>query len=396
MRSSKKFNIFLIKFWQPTVAAVAAALVFIFLLFYKLGTLVPGFSRPELASINSAQSASQLINNPINAPYKVLHYLLNTLYHSGAFGSRAISALFGLVTVWLFYYIAHKWYSVRVAVFTTALFVTSSWFLHYARLATPDIFLVLLLVSLAYGTWIRYTQSSNLVIAYGAIIAAMLLYIPGLVWFVIIGGIWQRRAIVQHIKNAQLTFLPLMVSGLLLLTPLVLAFAKEPALVRLWIGLPLHSLPSVYEIFRHILNIPYQIFFRGPENPVYWLGHLPLLDIFTASMFILGVYAYSFKAKLDRTRILFGVLAVGTLLIGLKGEVSIILLAPFIYLIVGAGIGYLLNQWLSVFPRNPLARSIGLSLIVVAILLSCVYNLRHYFVAWPGAPATKKAFRLQR
>ncbi len=396
MWQSKQFKIFLIKFWQPALVGLAAFTALGLLLFFKLGSLVPGFSSPEVIGINSAGSLSKIINNPINAPYKVLQYLLEVLYHPNAFSSRAISALLGIFIVGLFYYVVIKWHSIGIALFTTAMFASSSWFLHNARLATPDVFLLILLASLAYGTWIRYTQHSALVIAYGVILAALLLYMPGLVWFVLIGGFWQRKAIAGHIKNAQLSFLPLIIIGLVILAPLGLAIARAPSLIRPWVGLPLNSLASPYDIFRHILNVPYQLFFRGPENPVYWLGHLPLLDLFTASMFLAGVYAYYFKLKLDRTKLLFGTLGIGTILIGLRGEVSIILLAPFIYFFVAAGISYLLNEWLSVFPRNPLARSIGLSLMIAAISLSCIYNLRHYFVAWPGAPATKQAFRLQR
>ena len=110
-------------------------------------------------------------------------------------------------------------------------------------------------------------------------------------------------------------------------------------------------------------------------------------------MCLLGIYAYYNKRKLDRTKLIAGVLVLGTVLIGLQGSVSMILLAPFVYLLITAGVAYLLDQWLTVYPRNPLARFIGVSLIILTVGLSCLFNLRHYFVAWPNAPATKQVYK---
>lgn len=83
---------------------------------------------------------------------------------------------------------------------------------------------------------------------------------------------------------------------------------------------------------------------------------------------------------------------IGALLFALGGPVGISILVPIVYLMVAAGFGYLLHEWLLVFPRNPLARSLGFGLLGIAVTLTCVYNLRTYFVAWPHNPATKAAF----
>ncbi len=365
------------------------------LLFYKLGSLVPGFSPTEVANLAQHQSLRAIANNPLNAPYKILHFILNSIYHQSPLASRAISSVIGLVTVGLFYYVVSRWHSRNTAILGTILFATSSWFLHFARLATPDVFLTLLVAALAYGAWIRKTQRSSLVIALGVVIICLLAYIPGLVWFLIFGIIWQRRAIDSHIKHAQIALLPATILGLALLAPLVIALTRQPQLLKPFAGLPSHSLPPAYDIFRHIINVPFQIFFRGPNDPTIWLGRLPLLDLFSASMSILGVYAIYYRLKLDRTKLIIGALVIGGVLVGLQGPVSSVLLLPFIYFLVTAGIAYMLNQWFSVFPRNPLAKTIGTSLIVITVALSSYYNLRHYFIAWPNAPVTKQTFNQQ-
>ena len=87
---------------------------------------------------------------------------------------------------------------------------------------------------------------------------------------------------------------------------------------------------------------------------------------------------------------------VGTLLIALGGAVSLSLLIPFIYILVAAGIGFMLDQWYKVFPRNAIAQGVGMGLIVLAVAASCWYGLRHYFVAWPNAPATQQVFVIRQ
>ena len=251
----------------------------------------------------------------------------------------------------------------------------------------------LLLAAVAYGYWIRSTKRSALAGLIGVVLACSLIYVPGLVWFVVLGAIWQRKQIGTHLKDSKLSIPVIGIIGVILLVPLVVAISRQPSLFRTLIGLPTGQLANAYDIFRHILNVPVQLFLHGPANPVIWLGQLPLLDVLAIAMAVLGAYAYFRRRQLDRTKLLAAILLIGTVLIGLRGSVSMIILAPFIYILITAGIGYLLNEWLSVFPRNPLARTTGLALIFLVVALSSFYNLKQYFIAWPGAPATKKAFQ---
>jgi hypothetical protein len=86
----------------------------------------------------------------------------------------------------------------------------------------------------------------------------------------------------------------------------------------------------------------------------------------------------------------------GLLLVGLGGPVGLSLLVPLLYVWAAAGIAYLTREWLQVFPNNPLARSLGLGLIVLAVGLGCIYNLRAYFVAWPHNQTTRVTFQSRR
>lgn len=74
------------------------------------------------------------------------------------------------------------------------------------------------------------------------------------------------------------------------------------------------------------------------------------------------------------------------------GAINIAIFLPLIYIVIGGGMSYLLIQWLTVFPKNPIARSVGVGLVSLLALLISVYHLDRYFIAWPLNPASQAAF----
>ncbi len=395
MFSKQRIKLFLIGLWGPAWGLAGALAAITALLFYRLYSLVPFWSQNEIAFLATTRHFKGIAHNPLQAPYKLAAYGFYRFHQNAPVLIRSVSILFALLAVVMFFYVVLRWHDMVVALLGTALFATSAWFLHYARQATPDILLTLLLTALAYGTWLRRTKRSGLATLLAAFLSVSLMYISGLVWFVVAGSLWQRKVLAEHIKKAKLSFLGVLLLSLMLLAPLFIALWKQPSLIKPLLGFPA-KLPSFYDYFRHTLNVPYQIFVRGPADPTIWLGRLPLLDVFTAVMAFLGALAYYRRhLKLDRSRLLTGWLVLGTLLAGLHGSVSIVILLPAIYVLAAAGVAYLLEQWNKVYPRNPLARSLAYGLLVIAVLLACFYNLRNYYIAWPNAPATKQAFQLR-
>jgi NhaP-type Na+/H+ and K+/H+ antiporter len=111
-------------------------------------------------------------------------------------------------------------------------------------------------------------------------------------------------------------------------------------------------------------------------------------------MFILGLY-YSYQRKTNiKTITLFSSMLLLLLIIPFSPNFSmdIVLLLPFVYIGIITGIVELINQWFTYFPRNPLARNIGISLLVFSISLTSAYHLESYFVAWPNDPDTKAVY----
>lgn len=387
----KHFRSWLSDHWQPLTAYSGAIVLFLTIFTYKLRDLVVGLSALEQATVHS-HSFTSIAQNPFGAPYRMLQLILFKLTNPSVFAARFASVIVALAVVGLFFYVASQWFNRRVAVVSTALVATSAWFLHYARLGNVSIMQTSLIGLIAYGTWIRSAKPNNWSLLIGVILTAVSLYTPGFIWFVLLGVLWQRKTIVGLVKHSVLASLVAAVLFLVMIVPLGLGLVKDTGLFFTLLGFKGGDLSLLSEVPQNLLQVPLQLFWRGPNNPAIWLGRLPLLDFFSFILAVLGAYSFSLDWRLDRTRVVLGGGILSWILVSLGGPVSTVILLPFCFLLVAGGIAFMLKQWFSVFPHNPFARGLAYSLIATALVAVFWYNIQHYFVAWPQSPATKAIF----
>jgi len=387
---------YLATMWRPAVGYILATMLLLTLFGFRLGTSPPNFSAPEVQARASSSSVKLIVENPINAPHKVGQYVLQKLKRRGPAAMRAVSVVFAVATVWLFYVLVSKWHTQRIAILATVLFATSSWTLHSGRIATPNVLLFALLAVVSCGFHIRYAQDRSRAWLFASLVVAVALYVPMMVWFIVPCLLWQFKLIGSSMRTLSNGVIFACIGVIVACSvPLVVGLVRKPELWHAWTGLPEHY-PPLVDILKNIGRVPLAFVARAPFNPVYWLGRLPLLDLFSGVMVIFGIYAYAFKLRLHRTQLLITILVFGTVLIGLNGTFEYItLLLPFVYLIVTAGMTLMLQQWFTVFPRNPIARNIGLGLIIAAVAMACTYQLVNYFVAWPNNSATKAVYNIK-
>lgn len=360
------------------------------MLYWQLQPLTNGYSANELQTMRASSSLTYIFHHPINAPFTLLAHAL-LLLDNHLLMLRLTSVIFGLTTISIFFWLVRHWHDERSAFLGTLVFGTSAWFVHGARLGTPDVLLLLLLALVACGTWLK--QRPRAVPLFACfILAAGLAYVPGMIWFIAAGVVWRWKTI-DKIFNKQLWMVSLGALLLLVtLAPLGWAIYKTPHIAKELVGLPLNGWPQVLPTIRSIVEVPVYIFLRGPFAPEHWVGRVPLLDAFSVAMCCIGAYLYARHFKLARAKATLTILAIGTILSGLGGAVSLTLLVPFLYLLVATGIGFMLDRWWVVFPRNVIAQGIGLGLVGLAVLVSCWYSLTAYFVVWPNTPTTKAIF----
>ncbi|MEO5627956.1 MAG: hypothetical protein ABIQ89_03635 [Candidatus Saccharimonadales bacterium] len=380
------------KFWRQALLYGFVGVVVFGVLFYQLGTLVPNFSLPEILARSEANSFNKLLANPLFLPHKLAQYLLIRLGHSGPFWMRSVSALWGLAVLVIFFDIIRNWYSRRIAFMGSLLLLTSAWFLHFARLGTPQILFAMSIGLLWVGVHLKSTSAPRIRTILASVAILMIcIYIPGLAWLVIPMMVWQRKLIKFELsKIPRWLMVVVIISCLIGIGPLIYGFVNDPWLLRDWLLIP--SKLDVGLFWSNLWHLPVWLILRGPEMPVYWLGHVAMFDSFTLVMGFLGAYVLYYYRLLDRVKAVAGIILLALVLAVFSGWLSLVIALPLLFVGVSAGIALFLQQWFTIFPRNPLARFVGVSLVSFVIILACTYNLRSYFIAWPRTPATKQVF----
>jgi hypothetical protein len=112
-------------------------------------------------------------------------------------------------------------------------------------------------------------------------------------------------------------------------------------------------------------------------------------------MIFLGGYLYLRYIKLRRVQLCLFVIILGAILSSLGGMVTFTIFIPILYILAANGIGFMIDRWLTVFPRNVIAQSAGYTLIGLAMVTACWYSCTHYFTAWPHNNDTHTVFTLK-
>lgn len=366
-----------------------------FLMFYHLITITPGFSQKEIDVYNSAKSASAITSNLVNTPYKSAVFISMKVFGPEV-GLRYVGALIGIFTVVVFYFLIREFYGDPIALATTTMFATSSLFLGMTRTATPNVMLLSLMAILATGAYIKFGKRNDISWLLATFVLGFSLYVPGMILFVVPIIIWQFNFIRDSLSkvNTKLIIVMSLILGLLI-TPLIFSIATEPSIIKEYLGFN-EVISPVSTMLKYAGVTVLSLFVMSPVDSAYWLGRQPVLDVFATTMFVCGTYSFIRKYKLNRLWLVIGVLFLSVLWIGATtNRYAIIILLPFIYLIVGAGIRLLTDRWFEVFPKNPIAKYLGVSLLAIAILASINFQLNRYFIAWSNHKPTKEAFSQQ-
>lgn len=372
------------------IAIIAIALIAILFL-YRIGTLTPQATTEASNRINAA-SVKKIINNPINAPYKIARHAAYKLNPTLA-SERSIGALVAITSVGIFYMVIKRFMSKYAAILSTILYASSSTLLNNARIASPDIMLLMLFVLFACGYIILASRHNPRSWIVGTIATCVALYTPGMLYFILIGAVIIVRYLLasRSLPKKQIIGLCCAITTILLL-PLVYAFVSNPLLYKEYLALP-STMPTIISFLKSTSAVPLGILVKAPINPMYRLGEQPMLDVTSTLLFTLGCVSLAKHYRLKRVYIIFGIFVLGTTITAMSNnyENSFMLFA-FVYFTAGFGIDYLLRSWKQVFPHNPFAVYLSLAVISVAVLVSVNFQIKRYYVAWPHNPAVQAAF----
>lgn len=385
--------------WRGLISTIIVIIIGVLTLSIQLDTLLPGINEFEYATLENLKSILLPWHRAVNAPYYIPAYIIGNLLNNELLGARITSVIFSLASVACLFYVIKLWFNVRIATVGALLLLTSSWFLTISHMALPTVLLVFMpLVILASLNWYLQTKKYTF-IAFGLFMISLAIgaYVPYIPWIILVSLIILVIKGRDQLKN--ISRLKIIIAAILyfaVITPLFISLVNYPGQVRELLGIPEHW-PTIQAYFTHLGATISMIFVYSPAFAAFFLGRLPMLDLFSSVMFILGIYYYACRIKHRRSIILFFNFLVLVLIVPLSPiyQITASVLLPLIYIVIISGVVELLNQWYSYFPRNPWARNIGVVFVVIAIGFTTFYQLQRYYIAWPAAPATKSAYNLK-
>lgn len=385
--------------WKKALVYGTGILFICALYLWNISGLTGGYSPQEVAYANAANTLGEIWQNPLSAPHKLLAYSYGLVIND-ALAVRLASSTFALVAVILFFLLIRKWHTQSVAIWSSLLFATAASMLHLGRwggeMIVPVTFLLAFLV---VGLYVKYRNedTSSWPLFGVTALVALSLYVPGMIWVVLLLSIVGRQTIIDFVSQySALARTYVLLLLLALLSPLVWFVAQAPVENLVAISGFAEHPETVVEGAKAIGFAPIHAFYGGYQDNELWLGKTAFLDAFSFVMVLLGGYYYLFRyRKLARSPLIVSLAVLTFLLASLSGYALIGMFMVILYIFVAAGLAEMLGRWFTVFPRNPLARNTGLTILSCLVALSMFYNVRHYFEAWPKAPETKAVYIVQ-
>jgi hypothetical protein len=386
----KRLRWWVIDMWQPVLIGLLIASFVVLLFTFQLSSLTGGLSQPEIDYVNSASSLARILDEPVFLPHKLLTYIAVKVNYSDAL-FRLPSVIFSLATIISGLVVMRSIFSRKTTIMAGIVLVSSSWLLSVGRLALPHAAFLIAVPAFALCYW--FYKSYKRFITLPIIIAALTscIYVPAFIWLIIGLIIQQRKTIKAEMRYIPSWYLVMCLSiVVIMLAPLAYASLRSTDQLLLILGLPA-DIAAVKNFPSNLLQVLKDIFVINSSGPIYTVGRTALLDVFTSVLVVLGAYSQRF----ERTgwKLTLAVIVVFYLIfIALGGPVSSAILLPFIYLLAAYGLAFLMSQWFTVFPRNPIARSFGTIMVTVSMLLVAFYHVNKYYVAWPNTPDTRRSF----
>lgn len=376
------------------VATIGAGIFGLFL--WRLGSLTPGISPDEKSAALASQSLQTIQDMPINGFFKIFQYALGQTNLSTSVSLRLVSVIFAVIIIACFYTMVRTWFGRTVGLFSTFLLLGTPLLLVAARQATAEIMYLSPVILMATYYWLLRTEKSYksawLLLF---VVGASSLYVPGLIWFVVAGTIVARARLFKALKKMpSLLTLGAIVIAATILAPLARAVYKDPAILRTLALLP-DLRPEALVALKSIGLMALGLVWQVPYHQPLMLERLPVLNVVAIALGIFGLYAMWTNAR-AKTYALLSTVGFGIVAAGLnKNPTLLIITLPAVTVFAAAGLRYLHVEWTSIFPRNPLPRTLALILMLALISVHMLFGVRYALVAWPRNVDTTNLYMLQ-
>lgn len=391
------------------ITAVAA-----FFRFYLLSKLPPGLHPDEAANGQDVFSIFKGDLRPLyatNGPREALFFYFQALFvklmGNTILALRIAPALFGTLGVLTTYLWVKSWFGQRAGLIASFVMAVNPWSVTISRdgfraAMTPlMVTLTLWLYTVAFRTkkrsWYALAGASLGLGLYTYL--SFRLFIAALVCVAIYLFFFKKSFYKTYWKPVALS----LIATTIVLLPLIIYGVKNPGDIgaraagtsvlnaSLNGGKPLNALIDSTVKTALMFNV------HGDDNYRHNLSGEPALNVFVGIMFILGLLitlSHLNKTKYFALFACWGGMLAPTILSyeGIPHFLRAVGAIPFTMALAAIGIGYMLDRWYATFPVNSAARTTGLGIIMVLLLLTAYQGYTQYFVAWAYSPGTYEAY----
>lgn len=375
-------------------AAVLLAVFFIFI--WRLGSLTPGISQAESTGWSSSQSLHAIVHYPVNAPFRLAQHSLSALDLNSWFYMRLPAAVIGIVLVFCFYRLSVGLFGRLVGSLGTILFASLPLLVISARQATPEIMFFSPLILMTLYAWLQKPKTRTALAWISLlIVAGLLIYTPGLIWVVAGGFILARQRIILVLAETPKKAVAIgMVCFLALAAPLIVASVFNIDVIK-QVALVPSNLTSIIEVLKNIGWMAAALIAKAPAGQSLLVGRLPLLDVLLVALLAFGAVAM-YRAARSKAYSLGALIIFAILAAGLNNNLALLALGlPAAAVLISTGLRFLYVEWRSVFPSNPIPKSLAILLMTALVVAQLTYGLRYSLAAWPQSPQTRQVYVLK-
>lgn len=362
-------------------SAVVALLLTVLLV--DINSIPNGISEPEMTSAVTSMHLNPNLSLDwiVNAPHHLLQQLSINLLGLSRVSLVAPSLFFGILTIILFNMTIRRWFSRSISIISTIITSTTASFMILARGGTPDIMLAfwtVLFIFAGVSFLVNHERGFRWKIL--IVLAGVgLLYTPYGIYTLLaclLGGLVHPhvRSRLKRVKPVRLAIL--IGLGLVSLIPLVIYALQQPSSLALLTGLD--QLPqSIDQLRTHLANIV-GLYLDFTNSRVVDTFLTPVFNIASIALMLFGLFRLIQKHHTARSYVMLTWLATTGLVLILISQSPHIALMPAMFLLA-FGIKALIEEWYTLFPRNPYARFAGLLPLGVLLVGISTSNLMHYF-----------------
>lgn len=358
------------------LAAIAVGLLSMY-----LNTVPPGLGPGEQQSVVTSGSVSftQPPNDILDLPYHALQKLSVQLLGVTPLGVRLPSLAFGALTVLCVVLVLRRWFKPNVAAAAGLIFITSAWFLSFARLGTPEIMVVfwtsVLMLTATYVS--QETKAWKWWRVAFAMSAALSLYTPFMAYlFVAVALATFAQPHLRYLLRESSSG-NVVIGGFffaILLVPLGWGIYHNPGVIRDLLAVP-SSLPDPIQFSKDLIHAASNLI--NPYNNTTTELITPALGIVTITLLLIGGSRLLRDFHSIRAHLLLIWAALLVPIVAFNPTHLAVLLLPA-ELVIAIGLNQIIRYWYRLFPRNPYARFFGLVPLVILVFSIVQFNYQRY------------------